>query len=155
MNGKTELTITGNLTADIELKYTPNAVAVANFTVASTPRVYNRQTNQWEDGQALFMRVQVWREQAENIAESKLRKGTRVTVTGELTQRTWEDKEGGKHTIYELVAEDVSASMRFAQVSVRKITRNAQAPKQGASHSNNGKSDPGDQTPQQNDEPPF
>ncbi|MGW5388186.1 single-stranded DNA-binding protein [Nocardia sp. NPDC003963] len=146
MNGKTPMTVTGNLTADVEVKFTPTGTAVANFTVASTPRVYNRQSNQWEDGQALFMRCRVWREQAENIAESKLRKGTRVMVTGELTQRSWEDDEGGKHTIYELDAHDVAASMRFAQVAVRKIARNVQDPK-GNGRADAEKSDFGDDPP--------
>lgn len=126
MNGKVPLSITGNLTADVELKFTPNGVAVANFTVASTPRTYNQQSGKWEDGQALFMRCRVWREQAENIAESKLRKGTRITVTGTLTQRSWEDDDKNKHTIYELEADEVSASMKFAQVAVKRIVRDQQ-----------------------------
>jgi single-strand DNA-binding protein len=128
MNGKVPMSITGNLTADVELKFTPNGVAVVNFTVASTPRVFNKETNAWEDGQALFMRVRAWRDMAENIAESSLRKGTRVTVNGTLTQRNWEDEDGTKHSIYELDAEDVSTSMRFAQVAVKRITRSQQAP---------------------------
>jgi single-strand DNA-binding protein len=128
MNGKVTMTITGNLVAEPELKFTPNGVAVANFTVASTPRVYSQQSGKWEDGQALFMRVRVWRDQAENIAESRLSKGTRVTVTGVLTQRSWEDDEQRKHTIYELDAEDVATSLRFAQVAVKRITRTAGEP---------------------------
>lgn len=128
MNGKVPMSITGNLTADVELKFTPNGVAVVNFTVASTPRVFNKETNAWEDGQALFMRCRAWRDMAENIAESELRKGTRVSVDGVLTQRNWEDEDGTKHSIYELDAEDVSASMRFAQVKVKRITRSQQAP---------------------------
>lgn len=126
MNGKVPMTITGNLTADVELKYTPNGVAVANFTVACNPRTFNVQSGEWEDGQALFMRCRVWREQAENIAESKLRKGTRLTVTGVLTQRGWEDDEGVKHTVYELEADDVSASMKYAQLVVKRIVRDQQ-----------------------------
>ena len=128
MNGKVPMSITGNLTADVELKFTPNGVAVANFTVASTPRVWNKQTNAWEDGQALFMRCRAWRDLAENIAESRLTKGTRVTVSGTLTQRNWEDEQQQKHSIYELDAEEVAASLRFAQVTVKRITRSQQAP---------------------------
>ena len=127
-NGKTPMTVTGNLTADVELKFTPNGVAVVNFTVASTPRVWNKERNAWEDGQALFMRCRAWRDLAENIAESRLSKGTRVTVAGTLTQRNWEDEEKNKHSIYELDAEEVAASLRFAQVSVKRITRSQQAP---------------------------
>lgn len=127
-NGKVPMSITGNLTADVELKFTPNGVAVVNFTVASTPRVWNKQTNAWEDGQALFMRCRAWRDLAENIAESRLTKGTRVTVSGTLTQRNWEDEQQQKHSIYELDAEEVAASLRFAQVAVKRITRSQQAP---------------------------
>ena len=128
MNGKVPMSITGNLTADVELKFTPTGVAVANFTVASTPRVWNKQTNAWEDGQALFMRCRAWRDLAENIAESRLTKGTRVTVSGTLTQRNWEDEQKNKHSIYELDAEEVAASLRFAQVAVKRITRSQQEP---------------------------
>jgi single-strand DNA-binding protein len=128
MNGKTPLSITGNLTADVELAFTPNGTAVTNFTVASNPRVYNQQTGEWQDGQALFMRCRVWREQAENVAESKLRKGTRVTVTGTLVQRSWEDDQQQKHTVYELEADDVSASMRNARLTVKRIARNVPEP---------------------------
>ncbi|MGW0163542.1 single-stranded DNA-binding protein [Mycobacterium sp. NPDC003323] len=128
MNGKVTMTITGNLVAEPELKFTPNGNAVANFTVASTPRVYSQQSGKWEDGQALFMRVRVWRDQAENIAESRLSKGTRITVTGILTQRSWEDENKQRHTIYELDADEVAASMKFAQVAVKRITRTAGEP---------------------------
>lgn len=134
-NGKTPLTVSGNLTADAELKFTPNGVAVVNFTVASTPRFYDSATGTWKDGEALFMRCRAWRDMAENIGESRLRKGTRVVVTGTLTQRNWQDDEGGKHTIYELEAEDVAASLRFAQVAVKRITRTAEEPNRGDSRS--------------------
>jgi single-strand DNA-binding protein len=130
MNGKTLITITGNLTADVELRFTPNGAAVANFTVASTPRTFNSQTGKWEDGAALFMRCRAWRDMAENITESRLGKGTRVTVSGVLIQRSWEDDEQRKHTVYELDAEEVAASMRFAQVAVKRIRRDIEAPGQ-------------------------
>ncbi|MEU4183607.1 single-stranded DNA-binding protein [Nocardia sp. NPDC050712] len=126
MTGKTPMTITGNLCADIELRFTPNGVAVTNFTVASTPRHYNKQTLKWEDGETLFIRCRVWRDQAENMAESRLRKGTRVTVTGNLQQASWQDEQENKHTVYELEAEDVAASMRYAQVTVKRIVRDQQ-----------------------------
>lgn len=128
MNGKVPMSITGNLTTDAELKFTPNGVAVINFTVASTPRVFNKETSTWEDGNALFMRCRAWRDLAENIGESRLTKGTRVTVSGTLTQRNWEDDEQRKHTVYELDADEVAASMRFAQVAVKRITRSQQSP---------------------------
>ncbi len=148
MNGKVTMSITGNLTADIELRFTPKGAAVTNFTVASTPRQFNAQTGKWEDGAALFMRCRAWREMAENIAESRLTKGTRVTVTGVLTQRSWEDDNQQKHTLYELDAEDVSASMKFAQVAVKRIRRDMEAPARPQQQS-------ADRKPQQDEEPPF
>ena len=93
MAGETVITIVGNLTADPELRFTPSGAAVANFTVASTPRTFDRQTNEWKDGEALFMRCSVWRDAAENVAES-LTRGSRVVVTGRLKQRSFETKEG-------------------------------------------------------------
>jgi single-strand DNA-binding protein len=122
MNGKTPLTITGNLTADPELRFTPSGAAVANFTVASTPRTFNQTTNQWEDGQALFLRCAVWREQAENVAES-LHKGDRVVVTGTLVQRNWETEDKQKRSTFELEVDDVAASLRFARATVKRLTR--------------------------------
>ncbi|MBF6358450.1 single-stranded DNA-binding protein [Nocardia higoensis] len=124
--GKIPMTITGNLTADPELRFTPNGVAVANFTVASTPRVYDKATNQWKDGETLFMRCVVWREMAENITES-LTKGARVVVTGILRQRNWTDDNDQKRTTYELDAEEVAASMRFAQLTIKRIARDRNA----------------------------
>src|SRR5438309_11764519 len=102
MAGETVITIIGNLTNDPELRFTPSGAAVANFTVASTPRTFDRQSNEWKDGETLFMRCSVWREAAENVAES-LTRGTRVIVTGRLRQRTYTPKDGGPdRTVVEL-----------------------------------------------------
>lgn len=125
-DGKIPMTITGNLCADPELRFTPNGVAVARFTVASTPRVFDKQAQEWKDGAPLFMRCTAWRELAENTAES-LSKGARVVVTGLLRQRTWTDDEQRKHTVYELDAEEVAASLRFAQATIRRIARDRSA----------------------------
>ncbi len=122
MSGDTTLTIIGNLTADPELRFTPAGVAVANFTVASTPRKFNAQTNQWEDGDALFLRCSLWRQPAENIAES-LTKGARVLVTGRLHQRSFETKEGEKRTVVELDVDEVGPSLKYATAKVAKVTR--------------------------------
>lgn len=142
MNGKVPLTITGNLTADPELRFTPAGHPVTRFTVASNPRKFNPQTNQWEDGQAVFMRCQVWRDQAENVAESSLRKGMRITVSGVLTQHTWEDAETKQtRSMFVLEADDVSASMRNAQVTVKRIVRDQEA-ETHTSGAKGGKSQP-------------
>lgn len=122
MSGETTLTIIGNLTGDPELRFTPSGQAVANFTVASTPRTFDKQTQEWKDADTLFMRCSVWREQAENVAES-LTKGTRVAVVGRLRQRSYETKEGEKRTVVELDADEVCASLRFAQAQVHRATR--------------------------------
>lgn len=121
MSGETTLTIIGNLTADPELRFTPSGDAVANFTVASTPRSFNRQSQEWEDGTALFLRCSVWRQQAENVAES-LSRGVRVVVTGRLKQRSY-DKDGQKHTVVEMEADEVAPSLRYVQVAVHKTER--------------------------------
>ncbi|WP_205916781.1 single-stranded DNA-binding protein, partial [Prescottella equi] len=102
----TLITIIGNLTADPELRFTPAGAAVANFTVASTPRTFDKQANEWKDGEALFMRCQVWREAAENVAES-LSRGSRVIVTGKLKSRTFETREGEKRTVIELEVDEI------------------------------------------------
>lgn len=133
MAGDTNITICGNTTSDPELRFTPNGQAVANFTVASTPRRMNSQTKEWEDGSTLFLRCNVWRQQAESVAES-LRRGLRVIVTGRLTQRSYETKEGEKRTVYEIEVEDVGPSLRNATAKVSKTTRSgAQQGQQGAS----------------------
>lgn len=123
MSGDTQITVVGNLTADPELRYTQNGLAVANFTVASTPRVYDRTSNDWKDGDALFMRCSVWRDYAENVAGSLL-KGMAVIVTGRLVQRSYETKEGEKRTSYELEVDNIGPSLRFATAEVtRKASR--------------------------------
>lgn len=101
MAGDTTITVVGNLTADPELRFTPSGAAVANFTVASTPRIYDRQSGEWKDGEALFLRCNIWREAAENVAES-LTRGARVIVTGRLKQRSFETREGEKRTVVEV-----------------------------------------------------
>ncbi len=122
MAGETIITVVGNLTADPELRFTPGGQALANFTVASTPRTLNRQTQQWEDGEALFLRCSVWREQAESVAES-LTRGMRVIVTGRLGQRSWDDKDGNKRTSVELTVDEVGPSLRWAQATVTRAQR--------------------------------
>lgn len=127
MAGETVITVIGNLTADPELRFTPSGAAVANFTVASTPRVYDRNTSEWKDGDTLFMRCSIWREAAENVAES-LTKGTRVIVTGRLLQRTYETREGETRTVVELQVEEVAPSLRYATAKVTSPQRNSSTP---------------------------
>ncbi len=122
MAGETTITIVGNLTADPELRFTPSGAAVANFTVASTPRTFDRQSNDWKDGETLFMRCSVWRDAAENVAES-LHRGTRVVVTGRLKSRSYETKEGEKRTVIELDVDEVGPSLRYASAKVTKAER--------------------------------
>jgi single-strand DNA-binding protein len=120
--GDTIITVVGNLTADPELRFTPNGSAVANFTVASTPRILDKATNEWKDGDALFMRCSVWRQAAENVAES-LQRGQRVIVTGRLKQRSYETKEGEKRTVIELEVDEVGPSLKYATAKPNKTTR--------------------------------
>jgi len=122
MAGETVITIIGNLTNDPELRFTPSGAAVANFTVASTPRTFDRQSNEWKDGETLFMRCSVWRDAAENVAES-LQRGTRVLVSGRLRSRSYETKEGEKRTVYEVEVDDVGPSLRNASAKVNRIAR--------------------------------
>ena len=117
MAGETVITIIGNLTADPELRFTPSGAAVADFTVASTPRTFDRNSNEWKDGDTLFMRCSVWREAAENVAES-LRKGMRVIVQGRLTQRSYETREGERRTVVEIQVDEVGPSLRRAKAQV-------------------------------------
>lgn len=117
MSGETLITIVGNLTADPELRWTQSGVAVADFTVASTPRTYDRNAGEWRDGDTLFMRCSVWRETAENVAES-LRKGMRVIVQGRLTQRSYETQQGERRTVVELQVDEVGPSLRRARAQV-------------------------------------
>jgi single-strand DNA-binding protein len=122
MAGETVITVVGNLTADPELRFTPSGAAVASFTVASTPRTFDRQANEWKDGETLFLRCSVWREAAENVAES-LTKGTRVIVQGRLVQRSFETREGEKRTVVEMQVDEVGPSMRYATAKVTRASR--------------------------------
>jgi single-strand DNA-binding protein len=122
MAGETVITVVGNLTDDPELRFTPSGAAVANFTVASTPRTLNKQTNEWEDGEAMFLRCSIWRQAAENVAES-LQRGMRVVVQGRLKQRSYETREGEKRTVYELEVEEVGPSLKFATAKVARAQR--------------------------------
>jgi single-strand DNA-binding protein len=130
MAGETVITIVGNLTNDPELRFTPSGAAVANFTVASTPRNFDRQTNEWKDGETLFMRCSVWRDAAENVAES-LTRGTRVVVQGRLKSRSYETKEGEKRTVVELDVDEVGPSLRYASAKVTRAQRGGGSGGQG------------------------
>jgi single-strand DNA-binding protein len=120
--GDTTITVVGNLTADPDLRFTPSGAAVANFTVASTPRVYDRQSGEWKDGDALVLRCNIWREAAENVAES-LTRGSRVIVTGRLRQRSFETREGEKRTVYEVEVDEIGPSLRYATAKINKVSR--------------------------------
>ncbi|KAA0018484.1 single-stranded DNA-binding protein [Antrihabitans cavernicola] len=122
MAGDTIITVIGNLTADPELRFTPAGAAVANFTVASTPRMFDRNSNEWKDGEALFMRCNIWREAAENVAES-LTRGSRVIVSGRLKQRSYETREGEKRTVVELEVDEIGPSLKYATAKVNKASR--------------------------------
>lgn len=126
MAHETRITIVGNLVDDPELRFTPNGDAVANFTVASTSRKFNRETNEWEDDKTLFQRGSVWRKAAENAAES-LQRGNRVIVVGDLTQRGYEDSDGNKRTVYELDNCEIATSLQFATATIAKNTADTQA----------------------------
>ncbi|GAB2489974.1 hypothetical protein GCM10027030_25080 [Luteococcus sediminum] len=121
MAGETPITLVGNLTADPELRFTPSGAAVANFTVASTPRQFDRQTNEWRDGDAMFLNCSVWRQAAENVAES-LTKGMRVVVQGRLKSRSYETREGEKRTVFEVDVDEVGPSLRYATAKVTRTT---------------------------------
>ena len=120
--GDTPITVVGNLVADPELRFTPSGQPVATFRVASTPRIMDRQTNEWKDGDSLFLSCNVWRQAAENVAES-LQRGMRVIVTGRLKQRNYETKEGEKRTVYEVEVDDVGPSLRNASAKVNRVSR--------------------------------
>jgi single-strand DNA-binding protein len=121
MAGDTTITIIGNLVDDPDLRFTPSGAAVASFRIASTPRTFDRQTNEWKDGESLFLTCSVWRQAAENVAES-LQRGMRVIVQGRLKQRSYEDREGVKRTVYELDVDEVGASLRSATAKVTKTS---------------------------------
>ena len=122
MAGETVITVVGNLVDDPELRFTPSGAAVANFRIASTPRTFDRQTNEWKDGDALFLSCSVWRQAAENVAES-LQKGMRVVVQGRLKQRQYETREGEKRTVVELDVDEVGPSLKYATAKVTRTTR--------------------------------
>ena len=121
MAGETTITLVGNLTADPELRFTPSGAAVANFTVASTPRTFDRNTNEWRDGDAMFLNCAVWRQAAENVAES-LQKGMRVIVQGRLKSRSYETREGERRTVFEVDVDEIGPALRYATA---KVSRNA------------------------------
>lgn len=129
--GDTPITVVGNVVADPELRFTPSGAAVANFRIASTPRTFNKQTNQWEDGDGLFLTCNVWRQAAENVAES-LSKGMRVIVNGRLRQRSYETREGEKRTVYEVEVDEVGPSLKYATA---KVTRSQGGQQQSQSSS--------------------
>ena len=121
MAGDTQITLVGNLTSDPELRFTPSGAAVANFTVASTPRTFDRQSNEWKDGEAMFINCSVWRQAAENVAET-LTKGMRVIVQGRLRARSYETREGEKRTVFEVDVDEVGPALRYATAKVTRTT---------------------------------
>ncbi|MGH8835921.1 MAG: single-stranded DNA-binding protein [Actinomycetes bacterium] len=163
--GDTVITLVGNLVDDPELRFTPSGAAVAKFRVASTPRFLDRQTNEWKDGESLFLTCNVWRQAAENVAES-LQRGMRVVVQGRLKQRSYETKEGEKRTVYEVEVDEVGPSLRNATAKVSKTTRSGGGSGGGFGGSTGG-DDPwasaapsggdswGAPGPASSDEPPF
>lgn len=124
MANETTLNLTGNLTNDPELRFTPSGAAVANFTVAATPRTFDRQANEWKDGETLFLRCSVWKDMAENVAES-LTKGMRVIIEGRLKSRSYETKEGEKRTVIELEVDEIGPSLKYANAKVNRTQRNS------------------------------
>src|SRR5919197_158978 len=122
MAGETVITVVGNLTADPELRFTPSGAAVASFTIASTPRTFDRNTNEWKDGEALFLRCSIWRQAAENVAES-LQRGMRVVAQGRLQQRSFETREGEKRTVVEMQVDEIGPSLRYATAKVNRTQR--------------------------------
>jgi single-strand DNA-binding protein len=158
MAGEVTITIAGNATADADLRFTPSGDAVASFTVASTPRIFK--DGEWRDGEALFLRCSVWRQQAENVTESVMR-GTRLVVTGRLKQRSYDNKEGQKVTVVELDADEVAVSLKFAQVSGQRASRGDAAPRRSFGRAEDPWATPAGRTPASQgsgwggEEPPF
>src|ERR1700709_730114 len=134
MAGETLITVVGNLTADPELRFTPSGAAVDSFTVASTPRTFDRQSNEWKDGDALFLRCSIWRQAAENVAES-LTRGMRVVVQGRLQQRSYETREGEKRTVVEMQVDEVGPSLKYATAKVNRTQRGSSGGGFGADNS--------------------
>ena len=149
--GDTTITIVGNLVGDPELRYTPTGQAVATFRVASTPRYMDRQTNEWKDGDSLFLSCNIWRQAAENVAES-LQRGMRVIVQGRLRQRSYETKEGEKRTVYEIEVDEVGPSLRNASAKVSRSERHTAG---SAAAARPGGGDDPWASGSQSDEPPF
>jgi single-strand DNA-binding protein len=161
MSNETVITLIGNLTADPELRFTPSGAAVANFTVASTPRMFDRQSGEWRDGDALFLRCNIWRQPAENVAET-LTRGARVIVQGRLRQRSFETREGEKRTVIELEVDEIGASLRYATASVTKASRSGGGSSGAGQAGGQPASDPWASSPVaaaagggSDDEPPF
>ncbi|MFE7135888.1 single-stranded DNA-binding protein [Streptomyces sp. NPDC057638] len=156
MAGETTITLIGNLVDDPELRFTPSGAGVAKFRVASTPRVFDKTTNEWKDGESLFLTCSVWRHVAENVAES-LTKGMRVIVQGRLRQRSYETAEGEKRTVYELDVEEVGPSLRNATAKVAKVQRNGQAQQNGWQRqpAQAPQADAWASAPSADDQPPF
>ncbi|CAA9338038.1 MAG: Single-stranded DNA-binding protein [uncultured Nocardioidaceae bacterium] len=149
MAGDTVITVIGNLVDDPELRFTPSGAAVANFRIASTPRTFDRQTNEWKDGETLWLGCSVWRQAAENVAES-LTKGTRVIVQGRLKSRSYETREGEKRTVFEIDVEEVGPSLRNATAKVNRASRSGS---QGGSSYGGGQASGGGQSSSQSDDP--
>jgi len=146
MSGETVITVIGNAVQDPELRFTPSGAAVAKFTVASTPRTYDKDAQAWKDGTTLYLPVSVWRRQAEHVAESVV-KGARVVIQGRLSQRSYEDREGVKRTVYELEADEVAVSLRNATAKVTKASSSGSGGQQQyaqarATSSQEGREDP-------------
>jgi single-strand DNA-binding protein len=137
MAGETTITLVGNLTADPELRFTPSGAAVANFTVASTPRTFDRQTNEWKDGDAMFLSCAVWRQAAENVAES-LQKGMRVIVTGRLKSRSYETREGERRTVFEIDVDEIGPALKYATAKISRNSSGGQGGGQGGGGSQGG-----------------
>jgi single-strand DNA-binding protein len=154
MANDTVITIVGNLVDDPELRFTPSGAAVAKFRVASTPRYLDKATNEWKDGEGLFLTVNCWRQMAENVAET-LSRGTRVVVQGRLKQRSYETKEGEKRTVYEIEADEIAPSLRYATAKINRTSRGS-GPGGGGGGSSSAADDPWASTSTDfGDEPPF
>jgi single-strand DNA-binding protein len=153
MAGETVITVVGNLVDDPELRFTPSGAAVANFRIASTPRTFDKQSNEWKDGDALFLSCSVWRQAAENVAES-LQKGMRVVVQGRLKQRSYETREGEKRTVVELEVEEVGPSLKYATAKVARVQRSGGGGGYGGGGGGNtGGDDPWASSPAQGGQP--
>jgi single-strand DNA-binding protein len=150
MAGETVITVVGNLVDDPELRFTPSGAAVANFRIASTPRTFDRQSNEWKDGEALFLSCSVWRQAAENVAES-LTKGMRVMVQGRLKQRSYETREGERRTVIELDVDEVGPSLKYATAKVARTQRGGGG---GGGYASQGGDDPWASSPAQGSQGP-